>query len=122
MDNEPSDSGERIIPRDEIVSVFLPVLRDLRDDFSDEIPDRLLHSDDVEGTPMFKCRTSWFNNVVNMIRPLMFQITDPLHSECAELDMYMRNVFDFQKMRTREEIDMATAVLVKVIEYFEETE
>jgi len=107
------------MPVEEIKREVLPLLKHLRDEYSDEIPERILHSDDPGGSPRYKCRTSWFNNVVNMIRPIMSQIRDPLYSDCLVFSEYMKSALDWAKPRTREEIRMATYTLVRVITYIE---
>jgi hypothetical protein len=118
-EQDPSAKNSLVVSMDVIRDEILPMLKEYNYDYSDVIPDRMLHSDDPGGPPKFKCRTNWFNVVIQMVRLVMGQTRDPLYSECEAFDQYMSRVFDWKKLRTAEEIKMATDVLDKLIKYFE---
>lgn len=88
-------------------------LRRLHTDYSDEIPDQVLH-----GRGNFKVRRNWWQGVVGDLDRLRSQgqIPPELHEEVDEfLDHYTSEEFHDQPLTTAEDIGCVNSLLSRIV-------
>ena len=94
-------------------NMTLEHLRRLHDDFSDEIPDRVLH-----GRGAFKVRRNWWQGVVGDLDRLRSQgqIPQELQEEVdGFLDHYTSEEFHEQPLTTPEDISRVNGLISRII-------
>jgi hypothetical protein len=97
------------------VNEYLAHLRLLRDDFSDEIPDKLLHS--PMGQPKYKVRKSWFQGVIADARNIVLDnyAHENTKEQFQEFWDYYETSGMSSRLTTRKDIDKANQLLCSLI-------
>jgi len=116
--NNPSEKYPFLLDEKTFKEVFLKDLQKWLREYRNELPDDLV----VTGSPdyqKYKCRNNWFNAFVNTLRIAVPLLPEQLQQETI---YYIENTFektDWQKRRTKEDIDNANTILAKIVEFFE---
>jgi hypothetical protein len=106
-------SGER---RELTQEFIFSKLRYLRDDFSEEIPKRIIHSTDPDNR--YKVRAAWFTCVSAYLSLGMRKgfISDELRERAQEfIDYCASDQFHYQPRRSLADIERANMVINKVV-------
>lgn len=90
-------------------------LRHLRDDWSDEIPDEIIHS--TSPNKAFKVRVGWFQGVTATLEAALEQIDDPaLEAEVTRfVNYYTSDVFKAQELTKASDIFAANRIINRVL-------
>lgn len=92
-------------------------LRRLRDDWSDEVPEEILHGGKGADSPKFKVRRNWWAAVFNYLNILILQGSLKVEEErevksfLIEYGEKIRN-----NLTTREDIEIANNLITKVVD------
>ncbi|MBU0460990.1 MAG: hypothetical protein KJ574_00225 [Nanoarchaeota archaeon] len=108
-------------PEQKDLEEFLQHVRALRHDWSDDIPDEILHSDSMPGGPKFKARKNWFNIFVGWLSVGVYKnyLPSEFEDRYRKFNQYMHDT-DFRKRHTiREDIDKVNGMLDEIISYLE---
>ncbi len=94
---------------------YLSHLKFLRDDFSDEIPEKILHS--PEGQQPYKVRKSWFQGVIADAASVIHYgyATDRTKKRFEEFVKYYKSSDPIKRLTTKEGIDKANSLLTSLI-------
>ena len=110
----PEKEPEELNPRQKLLKELIR----LRDEYSGEIPDRIISSEDDQG---FKVHKAWFNYLISNLELAGMQgvISDELIEKSEEFgDKYCTEDFRDRPV-TREDIDEADALLNEAISELE---
>lgn len=111
----PEKEPEELSPRQKL----LQELKRLRDEYSSEIPDRIISSEDDQGC---KVRKAWFNYVTANFELAAMQglISEELVQKTEQFaDKYCNSDFG-ERLTTKEDIEEADALLNETIEELEQ--
>jgi hypothetical protein len=92
-------------------------LKGLRDDWSDEIPNKILHGDSEVDAPKFKVRKNWWESLVGNLDLLidLHQLPLELEQEIELFDeKYAKEIKE--RLATAEDIAEANALITKILE------
>ena len=93
-------------------------LKHLRDDYSEDIPDEILHSPMESPPPKYKVRKAWFTVLVAMLDNL-FRDNLIINVELNQkIQRYKKSVVNFEftnRLTTRNDIDEANSLINEII-------
>jgi hypothetical protein len=104
---------------------YLREIRSLKEDYSDEIPDRILHSTEfVDGRavkPKFKCRKGWFIGFYALVDHGIKEgfVSDDVAGLFDDFLKYANDTRLAGRLTTSEDIQRANRILEKIIEELE---
>ena len=97
-------------------------LRHFKDDYSDEIPETILHSTSSNPPPLYKVRKAWFQSLsstFNQVKRAKITIDTTLTGKIRAFQAMIHDLAFKQRLTTKEDIDQANEIIDELIEALE---